>query len=275
MCSKTVAVVKGQILEKVAAVARYYYNKDYSLSEKMLPVMRIVITGGVTTANVPYHVAVLKAIGEGINLLICSGSIVSPRFVLTAAECFHQNPGFPIKIRAGSPNGGSGGSLHKAKNVIRHNSYRRLAGNNFATVHDIALIEVNEPFKLGPNIAIVPLFEGATPSYIYGTASTWGTSEEGLPVPLKAVSVELWDKEECQRYYGNVPFPEGQICTGNPRQKSCRGNLGGPLVVDGVQVGIDIWGESVCWQGPLVYTEVAHYIPWINDIIYELLEIQD
>ncbi|XP_033230265.1 trypsin delta-like [Belonocnema kinseyi] len=243
--------------------------------DTMLPATRTAIADGVTTGIVPYHVAVFQVNEDRYSFVICSGSIVSSRFVLTAAQCFHQTQQvFPIKIRAGSPNGEFGGCLHKATHIIRHSSYKKLAKNSLATVNDIALIKVNKPFKLGPNIAIIPLFQEETPAYIYGTASTWGRAE-GLSASLKAVRVELWDKVECARYYESVPFPEGQICTGNPRQKSCHGNLGGPLVVNGTQVGIDIWGESVCWHGPLVYTEVAQYISWINYYIYEQLEMQD
>lgn len=48
----------------------------------------------------------------------------------------------------------------------------------------------------------------------------------------------------------------------------CNGDSGGPLTVNGVQVGIVSWSIKPCQVPPYpgVYTEVSHYISWITEI---------
>lgn len=43
--------------------------------------------------------------------------------------------------------------------------------------------------------------------------------------------------------------------------------IGGPLLVDGVQVGIVSWSIKPCGLAPYpgVFTEVSHYIEWIEE----------
>lgn len=82
-------------------------------------------------------------------------------------------------------------------------------------------------------------------------------------------------------------FPDTNICGGIPEggKGQCSGDSGGPLLVDGVQVGIVSWSvrnsekfleaqsveivdsqEKPCTIAPYpgVYTGVSHYLDWIQ-----------
>lgn len=58
------------------------------------------------------------------------------------------------------------------------------------------------------------------------------------------------------------------ICAGVDEggKGSCNGDSGGPLTVQGIQVGITSWSNGcVRPDFPTVYTRVASFIDWIED----------
>lgn len=58
------------------------------------------------------------------------------------------------------------------------------------------------------------------------------------------------------------------ICTGplSGDHSACNGDSGGPLVQDVTVIGIVSWGMVPCASKgyPAVFTEVSHFIDWIN-----------
>lgn len=45
----------------------------------------------------------------------------------------------------------------------------------------------------------------------------------------------------------------------------CNSDSGGPLVINGVLVGVTSWGAGNCRGGvPDVFARVAHYVGWIG-----------
>ncbi len=111
-----------------------------------------------STTNYPWSVSLgqdLRSINKGISHF-CGGSIISKRFILTAAHCAisltDKNPKFPISIRAG----GDG----ERKNLISLGSHEEVFLHDFdmnkALGHDIALIKLSKPIKFGRNIK--PIF---------------------------------------------------------------------------------------------------------------------
>ncbi len=56
------------------------------------------------------------------------------------------------------------------------------------------------------------------------------------------------------------------FCARDEEQKTCEGDSGGPVVLDGVLVGVVSWGKIGCsYDGqPGVYTNVAQYTEWIR-----------
>lgn len=56
--------------------------------------------------------------------------------------------------------------------------------------------------------------------------------------------------------------------SGNGTVGSCNGDSGGPLLVDGIQVGIVSFGVNDCAASyPSVYTRVTDFYSWINTTI--------
>lgn len=48
----------------------------------------------------------------------------------------------------------------------------------------------------------------------------------------------------------------------------CNGDSGGPLTVNGIQVGIVSFGSALCEaQNPTAYARVSHFVDWIEESV--------
>ena len=111
------------------------------------------------------------------------------------------------------------------------------------------------------------------------TITGWGKT---APVPgfaptarLMQVALDVETEPDCTRQLGTVP---GQVdsrvlCAGAPNRKTCLGDSGGPVVFTQgrptLLVGVVSWGKVTCAGDakPGVYTRVAAYRQWIEDVL--------
>ncbi len=117
------------------------------------------------------------------------------------------------------------------------------------------------------------------PVTIYG----WGKTEsvEGF-VPyasLMEVSLDVMDNGDCSALPGMNPVTRDGVvmprvhpnvfCGRHDLKKTCKGDSGGPVLQNGVLVGIVSWGKRECAGDgqPGVYTRVSEYAEWINSVI--------
>lgn len=103
-------------------------------------------------------------------------------------------------------------------------------------------------------------------------------SDGPIPANLQKVDYYIVSDTDCDRYHNGGIHPS-HICAAIPEggKGQCSGDSGGPLLVNGKQVGIVSWSVKPCAIAPYpgVLTEVAYYIDWINHIIGRAVEPMD
>lgn len=234
----------------------------------VVPNGRIVGGEDAVIETFPYQVS-LQYLGRHM----CGASIISPNFVLTAGHCSSYNAR-TYSVRSGSTFHRHGGSVHRIKRVIRHENY--FVSNVGIPRHDIALMEVIEPFVFGTSQQPIKMFNSTEKSLV-GTRATitgWGTVGEDMEAPasLRSVGIPIISQNLCNDAYTNLGgVPKDQICAayfGQGGKDSCQGDSGGPLAINGRLAGIVSWGNGCARpEYPGVYTEVAYYRRWIEQII--------
>ena len=196
----------------------------------------------------PWQVALYqKSQNKPDGSFICGGSIISKRYVVTAAHCVVRMEGRlnadDFKVRVGAHQlSGSDGPKIAVEKVMAHENYRAHERYN-----DITLFRLAEDLPIGSNPAIRPVClpqkdeVGREYTGSDMVVTGWGTTTFGgdLPDTLQEVDVPVVSNEECDQAYrdvqgSNVELRDGinytMICAGAEGRDSCQGDSGGPMV---------------------------------------------
>ncbi|MGA7329113.1 MAG: serine protease [Rhodomicrobium sp.] len=227
------------------------------------------IVGGERTdiKDHPWQVALYVKTEDGTEL--CGGSIIAPRWVLTAAHCFGKKRSQDARAKSGVNDYVAEGRWIEAEKVFVHSGY-----DDATYVNDIALIKL----QIDPKGQTIPLVDAKTPIQpgLPLEVTGWGVTESGQPSKeLRKANVPYVENAICnepQAYNGKIK--PGMMCAGSREGgvDSCQGDSGGPLVLRGpdgpVLVGVVSWGEGCAEKLRYgVYTRVTAYRDWITKTI--------
>ncbi|XP_078687757.1 uncharacterized protein LOC144919944 [Branchiostoma floridae x Branchiostoma belcheri] len=210
---------------------------------------------------------------------ICGGTLISSRWVVTAAHCLTGRSADEIEVYLGKHHKHKKDAMEQrfsAEKIILHKGFSLPSYRN-----DIALIKLPRRAMLNEiaNLACLPDGNMADTTRTQdgscvttGWGDTLGTGGEGA---LKQLFLPLIPTQKCNstNFY-NGRLHTSMLCAGFEKggQDSCRGDSGGPLVcsMDGrwYLMGVTSWGRGCALpMRPGVYAKVTEFTDWIEEMM--------
>ena len=231
------------------------------------------ITGGTNTliSEFPWQIFLLAGDAQ------CGGSIISNKWVVTAAHCTQNSLGntllpseMSVKVGANNPYNTSEGKTYKVSEIIVHESFDSLTLKN-----DIALLRISDSINF-PNAVPISLINsvdvanGATDPGVLSMVTGWGLTSvtpKVLPTILQKVQLPIISATQASTVWSDIPSTDLMAGYLNGNKDACNGDSGGPLAVlvsgEYKLAGIVSWGSQSC-NTYGAYTRVSDFETWIK-----------
>ncbi|MBW4720328.1 S1 family peptidase [Saccharothrix obliqua] len=190
-----------------------------------------LIIGGTPVTSAPWAAAIYRN-----GSFTCSGTIISPDWVLTAKHCVGS--GLTVKVGNVYREQGTRGTVSQ---YVNHPQA------------DQSLLKLSAPIQAGQfsKLADANPANGTT-NQIYG----WGYTSRNGPVSPQLKTADVRMTSVCRDYYGGQA-----LCTSRINGNAWSGDSGGPQVFNGLQVGVASTADGSSTQQ---YSSVPATRAWIR-----------
>ena len=232
---------------------------------------RVIGGSAVSIEQSPWQVLIVM---RGVSQ--CSGSLVSPTVVVTAAHCLAGITATDLRVWSGISKTSERTSAQESPvaNAVAHPSFD---ARTFA--NDIGVITLAKPIDLLGKVRTIALPFGmdalvwpanGTPATVSGwgvTVPSGGATSDQL---MRADLLVLAGPGQPCGQYGPDLDPVQDICAGTPAGNidACQGDSGGPLVTQGVApilTGLVSSGNQCAKAGyPGLYSRITTFLPWLS-----------
>lgn len=216
----------------------------------------------------------------------CSGSLISTRYVLTAAHCLQRGLSYVFLgendmtkspdcvLEAGQQRCAPPELTVVIESRVAHPEYDRSTKAN-----DIALLLLEDNVTYSDYVR--PVCLPGSGSVVVGErlwTAGWGLKEDfESSLVRRKVLLPVVDPQICSQRLRRQSISTQEICAGGEKGRdSCPGDSGGPLMqleptsgrwtIHGI---VSFGAKDACGLGiaPSIYTRVQHYVSWISDTI--------
>ncbi|KAM6154428.1 kallikrein-4-like [Erethizon dorsatum] len=228
----------------------------------VLPPVRELIAGGegCSPHSQPWQAALFSN-----NNGYCSGVLVHPQWVLSAAHCWRRSYTIGLGLHRLYQRNEPGSQMIEANFSVQHPKYSKPWNGS-----DLMLIKLSKPVVESNTIRTIRIASQCPKPGTRCLVSGWGQLYGGhRPNVLQCVLVPVVSEKSCRDAY-QKSYDRSMFCAGGEGHKdSCRGDSGGPLVCKGILQGLVSWGHPPCAQPgvPGIYTNLCKFKRWIEKII--------
>ncbi|HSK96827.1 MAG TPA: serine protease [Euzebyales bacterium] len=250
-------------------VERPSHTQVAALLERPALTQAEVFDGRYVPAGAHPYVGLVLTVDPGTGAItgICSGSLIRPRYVLTAGHCTRPAKAavfIPrvVDLRAARP-----------KHVFAATAIATAPRYSARTLRDdVGLLRLGRAVKVKP-VTVA----GAVDDVRYGpgtqaTVVGWGAVDRRLKLPtrLRRGAVEVQPGDLCAGVWGPIFRARAMVCAGSEVTNACVGDSGGPLLVRDPRgrwllLGTTSFGRDPCSPGlDTVYMRASSVRGWIE-----------
>lgn len=223
--------------------------------------LRIIGGRDITEGEYPFVVILLLKILT-YYFRLCTASIITHKFVLSAAHCFETAQAKNIFIWRGNFTSEPVRSqLVGVRQLIIHPRYFLSRDRGLWTGNDICLLHVEEMSGVayGRLLAVDHLtMIGLPVKYVGGGTTDKPAADSLRPLQVGEGAIKPCGKEDGKQVQSICVMPKCSTVEHSP----WRGDSGGPLVFEGKIVGVASYTRRYLPRS--VFTAVSSYLDWIN-----------